>query len=119
MSSIQDLSSTDAGYQDLPSIRKSGTRRLEVKSQELEQDILEGPFTNELRKDAAVWRIGSEKVKKAGKRKQESKEKDKIRTGRKAKKSRMEKLVNWGEAEEDSEQDLRSWLTKSDTLETK
>ena len=77
---------------------------------------MEGSCTNKLGQEAAVWRIGLEKVKKAGKRKQESKEKDDIPTGRKAKKPRLEKLINWGEAEEGSEQDLRSWLTKSNKL---
>ena len=69
------------------------------------------PFNNELRRDAAAWELGT----KNKKEKKEGKVDENIPEGRKSKRAKLEKLVNWGRTDEDEEIDLRSWLIKDDT----
>ena len=65
-----------------------------------------GSFQDELG-ELALWRLGTKK--KAVKRKKEKEVKaENILGGRKKKKARLERLENWGEAENESETDVRA-----------
>ena len=67
-----------------------------------------GGFNDELG-ESALWNLGAKK--KATKRKKEKEVKADTGT-RKKKKVKLDRLENWGEADAESEADVRSWLVK-------
>ena len=65
------------------------------------------PFVNELGEDAAAWKLGTENKKAEKRKKKEGKVEDNIPNGRKSKRAKLEKLVNWGET--DVEEAIEGW----------